>query len=105
MNLSALLRQRLEAGRSVRVALIGAGKFGSMFLAQVPTILGLEVKVIADLNPDRAREACRIVGWDETRIADTRFVADGIEACHAEDIEVVIEATGHPEAGIRHALA
>ncbi len=46
MNLSALLRLRMESGRPVRVALIGAGKFGSMFLAQVPTIPGLEVAVI-----------------------------------------------------------
>ncbi|MDP8918479.1 MAG: SAF domain-containing protein, partial [Pseudomonadota bacterium] len=88
-----------------RVALIGAGKFGSMFLAQVPTITGLEVVVIADLDPDRAREACRTVGWDEARISGTRFVADGLEACQGDGIEVVIEATGHPEAGIRHALA
>jgi predicted homoserine dehydrogenase-like protein len=105
MNLSSLLRRRLEAGRPVRVALIGAGKFGSMFLAQVPTIAGLEVAIIADLDPDRARGACRSVGWDETRIAATRFSADGLEACHGEGVEVVIEATGHPEAGIRHALA
>ncbi|MFL5190138.1 MAG: NAD(P)H-dependent oxidoreductase, partial [Microvirga sp.] len=105
MNLSALLRQRLDAGRAVRVALIGAGKFGSMFLAQVPTIAGLEVAMIADLDPDRAREAFRTVGWDEERIAGTRFSADGTEACSAGDVEVVIEATGHPEAGIRHALA
>lgn len=105
MNLTALLRQRSDTGRPVRAALIGAGKFGSMFLAQVPTIAGLEVAVIADLDPDRAREACRTVGWDEGRIAGTRFVADGLEACRADDVEVVIEATGHPEAGIRHALA
>jgi predicted homoserine dehydrogenase-like protein len=105
MNLTALLGKRLETGRPVRVALIGAGKFGSMFLAQVPTITGLEVVVIADLDPDRAREACRTVGWDEARISGTRFVADGLEACQGDGIEVVIEATGHPEAGIRHALA
>jgi len=105
MNLSAMLRHRLHSGHPVRVALIGAGKFGSMFLAQVPTIEGLEVAMIADLDPDRAREACRSVGWDEGRIAGTRFSSDGLEACHADGIKVVIEATGHPEAGIRHALA
>ena len=105
MNLSALLRQRSDTGRPVRVGLIGAGKFGSMFLAQVPSLAGLEVAVIADLDPDRAREACRNVGWDEARIAATRFAADGLDACRAGDVEVVIEATGHPEAGIRHALA
>jgi predicted homoserine dehydrogenase-like protein len=105
MNLSTMLHSRRDSGRPVRVGLIGAGKFGSMFLAQVPTIEGLEVAIIADLDPDRARDACRTVGWDEGTIAGTRFSTDGLEACHADDVEVVIEATGHPEAGIRHALA
>ncbi len=49
MNLHRLLQQRVAQGRPVRVALIGAGKFGSMFLAQVPTTPGLEVTTIADL--------------------------------------------------------
>jgi len=64
MNLHRLLTARVEAGRPVRVVLIGAGKFGSMFLAQIPTTPGLEVAAIVDLSPDRARQACRIVGWD-----------------------------------------
>ena len=62
MNLHRLLQQRAAAGKPVRVGLIGAGKFGSMFLNQVPTMAGLEVSVIADLDPERARAACR-TGW------------------------------------------
>ena len=58
-------------GKPVRVALIGAGKFGSMFLSQAPTIRGLVVAVIADLDTDRAKATCRNVGWDDTRIAAT----------------------------------
>jgi len=104
MNLSRLAAERAAAGRPVRAALIGAGKFGSMFLSQVPTIDGLEVAVIADLNPDNARAACRAVGWDDARIGATRFTDDGGAAAQA-DVEVVIEATGNPEAGIRHAEA
>ncbi len=105
MNLQAHLRARAAAGRPVRAALIGAGKFGSMFLSQVPTIAGLEVAVIADLDPERARQACRNVGWDDARLARTRFTSSGREACTAEDVEVVIEATGSPEAGVIHANA
>lgn len=105
MNLMPKLAARREAGKSVRVALIGAGKFGSMFLSQVPHIEGLEVAAIADLDPDRARAACRNVGWDEARIARTRFVDDGRAAAQADGVEVVLEATGHPAAGARHALA
>jgi predicted homoserine dehydrogenase-like protein len=105
MNLQSLLAARVEAGKPVRVGLIGAGKFGSMFLAQVPSIAGLEVAVIADLDPERAKLACKTVGWDAARIARTRFVARGSEAIADERVEVVIEATGSPNAGIAHALA
>ncbi len=40
MNLHRLLSARHAAGKPVRVALIGAGKFGSMFLSQVPQHAG-----------------------------------------------------------------
>ena len=104
MNLFPLLNARRAAGKPVRVALIGAGKFGSMFLSQVPHVPGLEVSVIADLDPERARDACRTVGWDAARIAATTFTADSSKATSGE-IEVVVEATGNPAAGISHARA
>ena len=104
MNLHRLLIARVAAGNPVRVALIGAGKFGSMFLAQVPHTPGLEVAVIVDLDPERAREACRTVGWDASRIASTIFTADAAKAMQGP-VEVIVEATGNPAAGIRHARA
>src|SRR5213079_925305 len=105
MNLHRLLQQRAETGRPVRVGLIGAGKFGSMLLSQIPTTPGLEIAVIADLDPERARAACRTVGWDTARIERTAFVASGAEACADPGVEVVVEATGSPPAGIAHARA
>jgi predicted homoserine dehydrogenase-like protein len=105
MSLYRLSQQRAAGGRPVRVALIGAGKFGSMFLNQAPAMRGVEVAVIADLDPERARIACRTVGWDSARIAQTAFVASGIEACADPGVEVVVEATGNPPAGIAHARA
>src|ERR1700722_4798810 len=104
MNLHHLLNARRAAGRPVRVALIGAGKFGSMFLSQVPHTPGLEVPVIVDLDPERAREACRTVGWNAERIAATIFTADAAKATSG-NIEVIVEATGNPAVGIRHARA
>jgi predicted homoserine dehydrogenase-like protein len=104
MNLHTLAAARGAEGRPVRAALIGAGKFGTMFLAQVPRIAGLAVPVIADLDPDRARAAVRAAGWDDALIAATRFVDSGARG-RAADVEVVIEATGAPEAGLRHARA
>src|SRR5215213_4056279 len=103
MSLHRLLQRRIE--KPVRVGLIGAGKFGSMFLNQIPTTPNVEIAVIADLDPDRARAACRTVGWDAARIARTRFVANGAEACSDPEVEVVVEATGNPPAGIAHARA
>jgi predicted homoserine dehydrogenase-like protein len=104
MNLQATLAKRVAAGKPVRVGLIGAGKFGSMFLAQVPSIAGIEVAVIADLDPERAKAACRNVGWDDARIARTRFTERGRDAIDDERVEVAIEATGNPVAGIAHAI-
>ena len=75
MSLYRLARERAAADRPIQVGLIGAGKFGSMFLNQIPTMPGVEIAVIADLDPDRAKNACRTVGWDEPRIARTKFVA------------------------------
>jgi predicted homoserine dehydrogenase-like protein len=102
MSLYHLLQQR---GRPVRAALVGAGKFGAMFLAQVPTTPGIEIAVIADLDPERARATCRSVGWDAPRIERTTFLTSGAEACAHPDVEVVVEATGSPAAGIAHAHA
>ena len=105
MSLYRLSRERAAAGQPVRVGLIGAGKFGAMFLNQVPTMPGLEVSVVADLDPERARQACRTVGWDAARLARTAFVASGAEACADPAVEVVVEATGDPAGGIAHARA
>lgn len=105
MNLARLAAEAEERGTPVRAGLIGAGKFGSMFLSQVPTIRGLEVSAIADLDPERARAACRATGWDEARLAATAFVEDGAALARRDDVDVVIEATGNPRAGIAHAEA
>ena len=104
MNLQSMLAARIAADKPVRVGLIGAGKFGSMFLAQVPSIAGLDVAAISDLDPERAKAACRNVGWDAGRIARTRFTEHGRDACVDERVEVVVEATGDAPAGIAHAI-
>ena len=104
MNLQSKLSARLAAGKPVRVGLVGAGKFGSMFLAQVPSIGGIEVAIISELDVDKAKSACRTVGWDEARIARTTFSDRGRDACLDERVEVVVEATGNPAAGIAHAI-
>ena len=104
MYLYSSLKQRETDGNPVRVGLIGAGKFGSMFLSQVPTTPGLVVTVIADLDPAQAISCCKEVGWDDVRIAVTAFIDDAEAMIRGDEVDVVVEATGHPAAGIKHAL-
>ncbi len=114
MNLHPLLQARAAEGRPIRIGLIGAGKFGSMFLAQAGLTPGFHVLGIADLQPERARESLEGVGWpaeriaargiDEALSAGTTWITEDAEALiRAGAVEVVIDATGHPAAGIRHA--
>lgn len=116
MYLHRLLEARAAAGRPIRVAVVGAGKFGTMFLAQARRTPGLHVLAVADLSPARARDALRRCGWPaaqyaarsfaEARDAGTTCITDDAPAMiGADGIDVVVEATGQPAAGIRHALA
>jgi predicted homoserine dehydrogenase-like protein len=63
MSLYSKLQQRAAQGKPVRVGLIGAGKFGSMYLAQVPRTPGVHLAGIADLSPDGAGDNPARVGW------------------------------------------
>jgi predicted homoserine dehydrogenase-like protein len=115
MNLYAKLRERAAANKPLRVGLIGAGKFGSMYLAQVPKTPGLHLLGIADLNPAGARENLKRVGWNEERASassfddalkhGTTFVSDNWEALvkHPQ-IDIIVECTGHPIAAVDHCL-
>ncbi|HLW93330.1 MAG TPA: SAF domain-containing protein [Roseiarcus sp.] len=116
MSMALKLAALAETGRPARIGVIGAGKFGSMFLSQAPRTRGLHVVGIADLDVGRARQAIEKIGWPPERaaaksVADAlrsggTFLTDDSEALIAADgIEVVVEATGNPFAGVRHALA
>lgn len=116
MNLHALLRERAAEGRPLRVALVGAGKFGAMWLSQVPRTPGVHVVAVADLRPDRARESLERVGWarekfeatslDEAVRRGTTWITDDAErAIAAGPVDVVVDATGSPVAGVRHVLS
>jgi len=116
MNLSAMLQERAAGGRPVRVGLIGAGKFGSMFLAQAQRIPGFHVVGVADLDVGKARASLDRVGWpaerygaatlsDALKTGQTCVLDDAGALTAFDGIECIVEATGHPLAGVRHALA
>ena len=68
MSLHRQLQQRAAQGRPIRIGLIGAGKFGSMYLAQVPNTPGVHLVGIADLSPEAACSNLARVGWQPQRV-------------------------------------
>ncbi len=116
MNLYSKLQQRAAAGKPLRIGLIGAGKFGAMYLAQVPKTPGVHLVGIADLSPANARVNLERVGWSAQRCAapsleaalksGATHVGEDWQALVAHPgIDIVVEATGNPVAAVEHALA
>ncbi|WP_347108500.1 Gfo/Idh/MocA family oxidoreductase [Paenarthrobacter sp. S56] len=113
MNLHKLLSDREQQGRPIRVGLIGAGRYGTMYLAQANNIPGIHVVAIADINVKRAQGAFDLVGWPKNQVApdiatalenrSTTIVANADELFNV-DIDVIVEATGNPIVGVKHAL-
>jgi predicted homoserine dehydrogenase-like protein len=111
-----MLSQRQAEGRPIRVGLIGAGKFGTMFLSQARLTTGMHVVAVADLNVARARSQLKSACWPEAQFA-AKTLGEALAStatCVTEnadlliatpEIDVVIEATGDPRNGIRYALA
>jgi predicted homoserine dehydrogenase-like protein len=114
-SLHRQLQQRAAEGRPIRVGLIGAGKFGSMYLAQIPRTPGVHLVGIADLNPEAACRNLERVGWEPQRVQAASLdaaVRDG--NTHVGDdwqalvrhpaIDVIVECTGSPVAAVDHCL-
>ncbi|TSD83491.1 flagellar biosynthesis protein FlgA [Mycobacterium sp. KBS0706] len=116
MNLYTKLREREASGTPLRIGLIGAGKFGSMYLAQVPRTPGVHLVGIADLSPTAACRNLARVGWPEERYGAscldeafkrrTTHVGGDWEALIAHpEVEIIVECTGNPVAAVEHCLA
>jgi len=116
VNLHALLTAHESSGKPLRVGLIGAGKFGAMFLAQARRMPGIHIIGIADLSPQRARDSLALVGWPAESYAagsadealarrSTWITDDALKLIALPALDVVIDATGNPPAGIAHARA
>lgn len=111
-----LLQEHERSGRKIGVGLIGAGKFGTMFLAQLQNMAGVRLVGVADLDTDKARQSLVETGWSERDVAlGRRALAAGTAGCYVTDdadelirdqaVDVVLEATGNAKAGVAHALA
>ncbi|MFY8114567.1 MAG: Gfo/Idh/MocA family oxidoreductase, partial [Rhabdaerophilum sp.] len=115
MNLHRMLLERQSAGKPITIGIIGAGKFGTMFLSQARQTAGMHVVAVADLNTARARSQLKLACWPEEQYAATSLddalkngatlvTENGDSLVTHPGIEVIIEATGDPGAGIRFAL-
>ena len=115
MSLHAQLQRRAAENRPIRIGLIGAGKFGSMYLAQIPAHAGRAAgrhrrPVAGDARANLAR-----VGWkpeqthatslDDAVKPGTTHVGEDWQALVSHPaIDVVVECTGHPIAAVEHCL-
>src|SRR5579871_2073573 len=115
MNLHRMLLQRAAENKPLRIGLIGAGKFGAMYLSQIPTTPGIHLLGIADLSPTRAKENLARLGWKpevtaagsfaEAKAHGNTFLTDDWRALVSHpEIDVVVESTGDPIAAVEHAL-
>lgn len=115
MNLYSKLQQRAADNKPVRIGLIGAGKFGSMYLAQIPRTPGVHLVGIADLSPDGARANLARVGWQAERTqapslddavkTGMTHIGDNWEALVSHPaIDIIVECTGNPVAAVDHIL-
>jgi predicted homoserine dehydrogenase-like protein len=115
VNLYSKLIERDAAGRPVTVGVIGAGKFGTMFLSQARLTRGMHIAGVADLDVSRAQSQLKTAGWPAQQYAAVSLdaahrtratcITDSAETLLTDSrIEVIVEATGVPGAGIQHCL-
>jgi predicted homoserine dehydrogenase-like protein len=115
MNLYTKLQQRAADNKPIRIGLIGAGKFGSMYLAQIPRTPGVHLVGIADLSPAAARTNLARVGWNPERTQSPSLdaavktgmthVSDDWQALVSHPaIDIIVECTGNPVAAVDHIL-
>lgn len=104
------------AARPVTAALIGVGEFGQSLIAQTRRMAGVRVVAALDRNPGHVASALQAAGHPAEvaadRMAANRVIAaGGLAVCTTIDdllacgAEMVVEATGDPEAATRHAAA
>ena len=116
------MRDRLialdEAGTPIRVAIIGAGRFGSMMVAQVLRAPGMSIDLVCDLDVEKAFQAFELAGIPRSSVGNVDTAGGANDAMRRRrpavtaepnvviesEADVVVEATGHPDAGALHAF-
>ena len=103
----------------VQVGLIGSGEFGVSLVGQARASGRLRVAALCDLDTDRALDACRRAGLSDDAVQVCTGRAESLRAFESgrhvivEDaqllvelpLDVVVEATGNPQAAASNACA
>ncbi len=104
MNLYSQLQNRERSSDPIRIGIIGAGKFATMFMSQIMRTPGMNLVAVCDLNLERARNNLHAVGFSEQDVIKTLITEDVTKLLEHANVNVVVESTGDPIVGARHAL-
>ncbi len=119
MSLVLDLARRAEERRPVRVGLIGSGEMGTDIVSQLSLMPGIVLAVLAEMRVDLAWAALDTAGIPREAARDCRgraeaedaihagkiaITPDGTVACTADQVDVIIDATGNPGIGAELSL-
>jgi predicted homoserine dehydrogenase-like protein len=112
------LQEREDAGRPIRVGMVGAGFMGQGLTNQiVNSVAGMRLVAVSNRHLDRARDVFRYAGVDDVRTVESeRALEDAIAKSSAavtddamllarsDQIEVLVDVTGSVEFGAQVVL-
>ena len=115
LDLTDRLIKKQEQGKLFRIGVIGLGKFATMFLAQAKNTPGIAITAIADLDYKKAEASIRTAGYEQdlntsgyndAQVLNQIWYTDsGLKLAECDQLDLVIEATGNPEAAVDHCLS
>ncbi|CAM1654130.1 Aspartate/homoserine dehydrogenase [Bartonella apihabitans] len=114
IGLARDLKKREDSGKPIRIGLVGCGEMGTDLLTGVAHMDGIEVAAVSTRTPERVLDAAKIA-YDETGHAKEVSNASEMTAAIEEGkiaatddldmllknelVDVIVDATGYPEAG------
>ena len=104
MTLYGKLLEREQNGAPIKVGVIGAGQMGYGMVSQISTIPGMIVAGISDINLDAAKKAADAYNASAAEKVNILTSTDFKEIVHSPNVEVIVDATGVPEAGAKISL-
>lgn len=104
MTLYGKLLEREQNGAPIKVGVIGAGQMGYGMVSQISTIPGMIVAGISDINLDAAKRAADAYNASAAEKVNILTSTDFKEIVHSPNVEVIVDATGVPEAGAKISL-